>query len=118
MKKIATLSIIEDTKNKRYIMIRHHRGINEGFLNFPGGKKEEGETITDCVCRETYEESGLIIKNPTSAISARMTPTASDTLADRYDETRTENIIENPATARGCFINVYHTLQVLFKKHR
>ena len=64
MKKIATLSIIEDTKNKRYIMIRHHRGINEGFLNFPGGKKEEGETITDCVCRETYEETGLIIKNP------------------------------------------------------
>lgn len=64
MKKIATLSIIEDTKNKRYVMIRHHRGINEGFLNFPGGKKEEGETITDCVCRETYEETGLIIKNP------------------------------------------------------
>ena len=64
MKKIATLSIIEDIKNKRYVMIRHHRGINEGFLNFPGGKKEEGETITDCVCRETYEETGLIIKNP------------------------------------------------------
>lgn len=64
MKKIATLSIIEDIKNKRYVMIRHHRGINEGFLNFPGGKKEEGETIKDCVCRETYEETGLIIKNP------------------------------------------------------
>lgn len=64
MKKIATLSIIEDIKNKRYVMIRHNRGINNGFLNFPGGKKEENESIIDCVCRETLEETGLIIKNP------------------------------------------------------
>ncbi len=65
MKKIATLSIIEDIKNKRYVMIRHNRGINNGFLNFPGGKKEENESITDCVYRETLEETGLTIKNPT-----------------------------------------------------
>lgn len=64
MKKIATLFIIEDIKNKRYVMIRHNRGINNGFLNFPGGKKEENESIIDCVCRETLEETGLIIKNP------------------------------------------------------
>ncbi len=64
MVKIATLSIIEDVKNKRFVMIRHHRGINEGYINFPGGKIEEGESLTDCVCRETYEETGLIIKNP------------------------------------------------------
>ena len=62
--KIATLSIVEDTRNHRYVMIRHQRGINKGYLNFPGGKKEENESIVDCVCRETLEETGLIIKNP------------------------------------------------------
>ena len=45
MKKIATLSIIEDVENKKYVMIRHNRGINKGYINFPGGKKEENETI-------------------------------------------------------------------------
>lgn len=64
MKKEASLSIIEDVKNKKFVMIIHHRGINEGYVNFPGGKKEEGETMEECVCRETYEETGLIIKNP------------------------------------------------------
>ncbi|MBE6451817.1 MAG: 8-oxo-dGTP diphosphatase [Alphaproteobacteria bacterium] len=62
--KIATLSIVEDVKNRKYVMIRHQRGINKGYLNFPGGKKEEGESISDCVCRETLEETGLVIKNP------------------------------------------------------
>lgn len=62
--KIATLSIVEDVKNRKYVMIRHQRGINKGYLNFPGGKKEESESIVDCVCRETLEETGLIIKNP------------------------------------------------------
>ena len=64
MKKEASLSIIEDTKNHKYLMIKHLRGINEGFVNFCGGKKEEGETMDDCVRRETFEETGLIIKNP------------------------------------------------------
>lgn len=64
MPKIATLSIIEDVKNRKYVMIRHHRGINKGYINFPGGKIEEGESLIDCVCRETLEETGLIIKNP------------------------------------------------------
>ncbi len=64
MKKEASLSIIEDTTNNRFLMIRHHRGINEGCINFPGGKKEGGETMEDCVRRETLEETGLIIENP------------------------------------------------------
>ncbi|MBR6663354.1 MAG: 8-oxo-dGTP diphosphatase [Alphaproteobacteria bacterium] len=64
MKKEASLSIVEDTTNKRFLMIRHHRGINNGCINFPGGKKEEGETMLDCVIRETFEETGLTIKNP------------------------------------------------------
>lgn len=67
MKKEASLSIIEDTKNHKFLMIRHHRGINKGCVNFPGGKKEAGETMEDCVRRETLEETGLTILNPIKA---------------------------------------------------
>lgn len=64
MKKEASLSIIEDVKNHKFLMIRHQRGINKGCINFPGGKKEEGETMDQCVVRETMEETGLLIENP------------------------------------------------------
>ena len=39
MRKEASLSIVEDLKNHKFLMIRHHRGINKGCINFPGGKK-------------------------------------------------------------------------------
>ena len=64
MRKEASLSIIEDTKNNKFLMIRHQRGINKGYVNFPGGKKEINESMDDCVVRETLEETGLLIKNP------------------------------------------------------
>ncbi len=64
MKKEASLSIVEDTINHKYLMIRHQRGINKGFINFPGGKKEENETIEQCVIRETFEETAIKIENP------------------------------------------------------
>jgi 8-oxo-dGTP diphosphatase len=38
--------------------------IHEGKWNGLGGKFEAGETPEECVIRETYEESGLIIHNP------------------------------------------------------
>lgn len=64
MRKEASLSIIEDVKNNKFLMIRHQRGINKGYINFPGGKKELNESMDDCVIRETLEETGLLIKNP------------------------------------------------------
>lgn len=60
--KEASLSIIEDTKAHKYLMIRHQRGINKGYVNFPGGKKEVGEDMRACVIRETLEETGLTVK--------------------------------------------------------
>ena len=64
--KTASLSIVKDVKNNRFLMIRHHRGINKGFVNFPGGKKEpDDEDMIACVKRETKEETGLSIFNPT-----------------------------------------------------
>ena len=62
--KEASLSIVEDKIKHRFLMIRHHRGINKGFVNFPGGKKEPGEEMTDCVKRETKEETGITIFDP------------------------------------------------------
>ena len=59
MKKEASLSIVEDVDNHKFLMIRHHRGINKGCMNFPGGKKEPDETMRDCVIRETFEETGF-----------------------------------------------------------
>ena len=64
MKKIASLSIVEDEVNQKFLMIEHHRGINQGYKNFPGGKKEPDETIQECVIRETFEETGIHIHNP------------------------------------------------------
>lgn len=64
MRKEASLSIIEDTVNHKFLMVRNQRGINKGFINFPGGKREEGETMEDCVKRETFEETAITIKNP------------------------------------------------------
>lgn len=65
MRREASLSIVEDLKNHKFLMIRHHRGINKGCVNFPGGKRENDETMEQCVIRETQEETGIIIKNPT-----------------------------------------------------
>jgi len=64
MKKEASLSIVEDVKNHKFLMIRHQRGINKGCINFPGGKKEPEETMQECVIRETFEETGIKIMNP------------------------------------------------------
>ncbi|MBQ9235409.1 MAG: 8-oxo-dGTP diphosphatase [Alphaproteobacteria bacterium] len=64
MKKEASLSIVEDVAAKKFLFVRNLRGINEGCINFPGGKKEPNEDMRQCVIRETKEETGLDIKNP------------------------------------------------------
>lgn len=62
--KEASLSIVEDVKNHRFLMVRNHRGINKGCVNFPGGKKEPEEDMLSCAKRETLEETGITILNP------------------------------------------------------
>ena len=64
MRKDASLSIVRDKNTNKFLMIRHHRGINKGCINFPGGKKEVDETMEECVIRETLEETGILIRNP------------------------------------------------------
>ena len=60
---IATLTIVEDVKNSRLLMIKHNRGVNNGFFNFQGGKLDKGESAQDGAIREVKEETGLEIKN-------------------------------------------------------
>ncbi|MDD7804657.1 MAG: 8-oxo-dGTP diphosphatase [Endozoicomonas sp. (ex Botrylloides leachii)] len=43
-------------KNDKILLIRKKRGLGAGKINGPGGKVESGETILDCIIRETQEE--------------------------------------------------------------
>ena len=53
----ARTIIIKD--NKVYMI----HSLKYDYYEFPGGGIEKGESIIDCLVRETKEEAGLIIKN-------------------------------------------------------
>lgn len=63
--KLATLCYIR--RNHQTLMLHRNKKPNdmhEGKWNGLGGKFETGESPEDCIIREVFEESGLIIKNP------------------------------------------------------
>lgn len=63
--KLATLCYVFN--NNKVLMINRNKRKNDmhlGKWNGLGGKFEPGETPEECVIREVYEESGLLIKNP------------------------------------------------------
>lgn len=50
-------------KNGRLLIAqRHLQDSFGGFWEFPGGKREEGETIEACLVRETSEELGVRVR--------------------------------------------------------
>lgn len=53
-------AIIEDGKIL-LIMHRHHVDGREYWI-IPGGGQEEGETEEECVAREAWEETGLVVR--------------------------------------------------------
>lgn len=63
--KLATLCYVFNYN--KVLMINRNKRKNDmhlGKWNGLGGKFEPGETPEECVIREVYEESGLLIKNP------------------------------------------------------
>lgn len=44
-------------------MIKKLRGLGKGLYNFPGGKREDKETLEKCAKRETKEEVNLEVEN-------------------------------------------------------
>ena len=62
---IATLCYTR--QNHKTLMIHRVKktaDIHEGKWNGLGGKMEQGETPEECVIREVWEESGLVIASP------------------------------------------------------
>jgi 8-oxo-dGTP diphosphatase len=63
--KLATLCYIR-RNNKTLMLLRNKKenDIHQGKWNGLGGKFNPGESPEECVTREVYEESGLVIKKP------------------------------------------------------
>ncbi len=61
--KIATLALITRNKNQVLLGCKKKGEIGTNTLNGPGGKVEIGESLTECLLRETQEELNITL-NP------------------------------------------------------
>jgi len=49
----------------RYLIARRKRGVHlAGFWEFPGGKREAGESLVECLHRELFEELRIRVSLP------------------------------------------------------
>lgn len=49
----------------RYLIAKRKAGVHlAGFWEFPGGKRESGETLEECLQRELFEELSIRINTP------------------------------------------------------
>ncbi len=52
-------------KNDQVLLMKRQNSHGHGTWAPPGGHLEFGESFDECAIRETYEETGLVIANPT-----------------------------------------------------
>lgn len=60
--KIVGAAVIRRRSGEYLIARRLERGMLGGLWEFPGGSREPGETLPECIARELYEEMRLRIK--------------------------------------------------------
>jgi 8-oxo-dGTP diphosphatase len=52
-------------RNGRYLIARRKPGVHlAGFWEFPGGKRETGESLDECLQRELFEELNIHVDLP------------------------------------------------------
>lgn len=64
IEKVIFMNMCMVYDNKGNVLALDKVGKSYSGATFPGGHVEPGETFTDSVIREVYEETGLRIKNP------------------------------------------------------
>ncbi len=60
---VVTLIGLVNSQNDVLISKRKNSSLFSGFWEFPGGKVEKKESLTEALLRETKEELGLILKS-------------------------------------------------------
>ncbi|MDE1846393.1 MAG: 8-oxo-dGTP diphosphatase [Candidatus Micrarchaeota archaeon] len=60
---IVEASICHILRGDELLLIKANRGVSKGKWNGVGGKLENGESAEACAIRETFEETGLVVKN-------------------------------------------------------
>lgn len=59
--KYYSLGIAFDFNENLVLIKKKHPDFQAGKYNFVGGKLEENENILDCIAREFYEETGVMV---------------------------------------------------------
>lgn len=61
-KAASGVSIVAINENKLLLLHEFRMGVNKYIYNLCAGMIEEGESIEECITRELYEETGLMLK--------------------------------------------------------
>ena len=64
IEKVVFVNMCMVCDNEGNVLALDKVGKNYSGTTFPGGHVETGETFTESVIREVFEETGLKIKNP------------------------------------------------------